>query len=217
MRRSRLAKSVRLRLDERGTISISMPMRTPQFVAKQLLNDSRLSLRQTLQKIQQDRVRYQSGDMIGKSHRLQIAYGAHPKPRHTLRDQALVVSLPQDLPEDKAQAAIREGVATALRRQAKAYLPRRLEQLAQTTNLAYDKLRFSSAGTRWGSCSSEGTISLNIWLMEQPFELIDYVMIHELCHTRELNHSTAFWQLVESHCPNYRSLRRSLKNQRPYA
>ena len=79
-----------------------------------------------------------------------------------------------------------------LRRRAIEYLPSRIEELARQTNLKYNKLTLSVARTRWGSCSSENNISLSIFLMILPLHLIDFVILHELCHTVHHNHSKEF-------------------------
>lgn len=217
IRRSRLTSSVRLRIDQRGKISISMPMRAPMFFAKQLLNGSRDDIRRSLQKITSARAVLRHGDLIGKTHRLNITYGDAYKSRAI--GTTLEVTLPngstQEAPDN--QTFIRGAVLKALRTQSKAYLTRRLHQLAQDHGFSYQKIRFTNAGTRWGSCSSSGTISLNIWLMQLPFELIDYVLIHELCHTRQMNHSPRFWSLVEVIIPDFKARRRALKAQQPYA
>ena len=65
---------------------------------------------------------------------------------------------------------------------------------------------------RWGSCDAEGKIKLNWRLTMLPSSLRDYVLIHELCHLREMNHSAAFWRLVAQYCPNYKTLRKELKS-----
>lgn len=214
LRRSRLSRAIRLKIDGRGLISISMPPRTPLFFAKQLLNSSRPFIRRTLQKVQRTPLIH--GDLIGKTHRLAISQGELGS---RLIGTTLHVTLPPDLPADSPQAQqfIKDAALKALRTQAKAYLTRQLQSLATQHNFNYSKLRFTNAGTRWGSCSSHGTISLNIWLMQLPFEHIDYVLIHELCHTRHMNHSPDFWGLVETILPNFRQLKHELKQHHPYA
>lgn len=72
-------------------------------------------------------------------------------------------------------------------------------------------IHLSRAKTRWGSCNSHGVIRLNWRLMQMPIHLVDYVVIHELSHLIEMNHSPAFWHLVESICPAYQTARKELK------
>jgi len=101
-----------------------------------------------------------------------------------------------------------------LRDKARADFPAMLEALALRTGLAYQKLGIRSQKTRWGSCSLRGNISLNDQLLFLPRATVEYLMVHELCHTRYLNHSRAFWDLVEVHCPGFRRHERKLKQAR---
>jgi hypothetical protein len=93
-----------------------------------------------------------------------------------------------------------------LSRMAAAHLVPRLDELAGAMGLDYRRVQLRRQRTRWGSCSSTGTISLNVSLMFQRREVVRYLMIHELCHRRHLNHSQQFWRLVESFEPDWRSL-----------
>jgi predicted metal-dependent hydrolase len=217
LRRTSLSRNIRLKLDARGILSITLPKRAPLFLARQLLNDSRTNIRNSLAKLRTNETTYQQGDIIGKVHRLRIEQDDTVGYSHRLSKHELVVYTPAQAHPDQVQQTIHDGIAKALRVQAKSYLPRRLKALADQHGFNYSKLRFSSAGTRWGSCSSEGTISLNIWLMQLPFELIDYVILHELSHTRHMNHSQDFWSELELFVPNYRELRRQLRQHHPYA
>ena len=217
LRRTSLSRNIRLKLDARGVISITLPKRAPLFLARQLLDDSRSSVRNSLAKIRTAQPAYHEGDIIGKVHRLRIEQNDSVGYSYRLDRNELVVFTPVAAQPEMVQKTIHDGIAKALRAQAKSYLPRRLKALADRHGFHYGRLRFSSAGTRWGSCSSEGTISLNIWLMQLPFDLIDYVILHELSHTRHMNHGEEFWAELTHFVPNYRELRRRLKEHHPYA
>ncbi len=91
-----------------------------------------------------------------------------------------------------------------LRYKAKQTLPPMLTQIATEFGFNFKKVSIRSQKSRWGSCSSSGTISLNDQLLFMPADTVRYLMIHELCHTRFMNHSRNFWALVQSCCPDYR-------------
>jgi predicted metal-dependent hydrolase len=86
-------------------------------------------------------------------------------------------------------------------------LPRRLAELACEVGVQYSRVTVRSQRTRWGSCSSTGAISLNWRLLQLPSRLCDYVLVHELCHLREMNHSPSFWAEVARVVPDYRDCR----------
>jgi predicted metal-dependent hydrolase len=110
--------------------------------------------------------------------------------------------------------APRHTVVVALRRWlcelAAFELGSRLSELAQQSALSYRRLQIRRQRTRWGSCSMSGTISLNVCLLFLEPDVVRYLMVHELCHTRHMNHSARFWDLVAAHEPNYRELDRAL-------
>jgi predicted metal-dependent hydrolase len=83
------------------------------------------------------------------------------------------------------------------RAQAKALLPTELERLATLHGFKYNSVKIRKTKTRWGSCSSKGNINLSLFLMQLPAHLIEYVLLHELCHTVQMNHSPAFWALLD--------------------
>ncbi len=199
-----------------GALRASIPLYTPLLFVKRLIKSSRSELR-TMLETQHSTSVFMGDTTIGKSHHIvtrPIEGAAASVTRH---GQQIIVSLPEDqsIEDPNIQALIRPVVIDALRKEAKSYLPRRLAFLAAQHGFTYKKVRFSHASGRWGSCSSSGTISLNIALMKLPFPLIDYVLIHELSHTVEMNHSQDFWSLVERCEPSYKAARREIKKHTP--
>lgn len=112
---------------------------------------------------------------------------------------------------DPTTQRARDAKKKLLQKKAKEYLPYRLEYLSKLYGYSYEKCRLSHANTRWGSCSSNRTISLNIGLMNVPEILRDYVILHELAHLNHMDHSEDFWAEVGEHDPRYKEHRRKLK------
>ena len=90
-------------------------------------------------------------------------------------------------------------------------LPARVRFFAEQMDVSYGRITIRSQRTRWGSCSAKGNLSFNCLLLLCPPSVQDYVVIHELCHRREMNHSAKFWAEVEKQCPDYRTSRSWLK------
>ena len=214
IRRSSMGSSIKLSIAPNGALRISMPKYAPLFMAKRLIASSRQKIR-SLKVEQQPVISYHDGMQIGKSHHIQITTSA--KLQVATHGQTILLSIPSGvaIEDSSVQELLRNTIIKALRKEAKSYLPKRLAYLAQQHNFSYQKVRFSHASSRWGSCSSNKTISLNIALMKLDFTLIDYVLIHELAHTMQMNHSEAFWGIVESIDPHYKTHRKLLKMQTP--
>ena len=87
--------------------------------------------------------------------------------------------------------------------QAVEYIPKRVKYYAEKENFVYNKITIKNLVSRWGSCSTKGNLNFNCLLMLMPDYVIDYIVVHELCHLREMNHSEKFWAEVEKIMPDY--------------
>ena len=149
-----------------------------------------------------------------RTHRLSLEPVAGTEMRVRVSDGRIGVRYPSELtPEDdRVQEAIRRGIEEAWRIEAKAYLPGRVSELARQTGLRCGRVTIRNARTRWGSCSVNNDISLSLHLMKLPDPLIDYIILHELCHTRHKNHGPRFHALLDKVCQGrHLVLRRQLK------
>jgi hypothetical protein len=115
------------------------------------------------------------------------------------------------LAHSASEAQIRDAAQAWLMRQAKRLFTERLDHFAPLLGVRYEKLRLSSAGTRWGSASADGTIRLNWRLIHLKLEMVDYVVVHELSHLRHMDHSPQFWDVVASILPDHQQRRQALK------
>lgn len=114
------------------------------------------------------------------------------------------------------QQLLRNGIKAAIKHRAKVFLPQRLKVLADKHGFTYSRCTVRDCASHWGSCTSKGSISLNTQLVMLPDRLIDYVLLHELCHTVEMNHSDRFWTLMDRHTVPARAkqLRAELKKEK---
>lgn len=211
-----LAKSVSLKIAPDGRIQITMPPYAPLLAAKALIKTSRKQIRELASQYR-EKLSYTENKQIGKSHNLLIQTTTKPSSVKIVGTQILAeINEAESVESVTNQQLIRSKILVALRKEAKSYLPRRLSFLAKEHGFSFARSKITHSSSRWGSCSSSGTISLNIGMMNLPFELIDYVIIHELCHTRHMNHSTKFWDEVAKFDPHYKTRRNELKKYSPY-
>lgn len=113
---------------------------------------------------------------------------------------------------EPTEKLMREKVI-ALAEEALKVIPERVEYFAKVIGVTYGKITIRNQKTRWGSCSSKGNLNFNCLLMLAPPEVLDYVVVHELCHRKQMNHSKAFWLEVEKVLPNYKEVRKWLKEE----
>lgn len=150
-----------------------------------------------------------NGMIIGKYHHLQFKQA--PKARTTVKNGVITVCTPYDLYSPQTQATAKKGIKRALKTEASKELPKRVDALAKANGFKYENLSFKSMRSRWGSCNNKKSITLSTYLMMLPSELVDYVIVHELAHTKHLNHSKDFWDKIEQIMPDYKTRRSQLK------
>jgi len=119
--------------------------------------------------------------------------------------------LPVTVPPDASVTQVRDAAQVWLKKQAKRLFEERLHHFAPLLGVRWQKLSLSSASTRWGSARNDGHIRLNWRLIHLPISQIDYVVVHELAHLREMNHSPRFWETVGEVMPDYAQRRKALR------
>jgi predicted metal-dependent hydrolase len=147
--------------------------------------------------------------MTAERWRLHLAAGAG-RVRIKERGNAADASRVLDIAGSVEGRALRGSLRAWLKRMAAARLEPRVAALAAATGVKFSRVAIRRQRSRWGSCSVRGTISLNLCLLFQRPEVVDYLIIHELMHVRHMNHSARFWAAVEKHCANWRALDREL-------
>ena len=136
----------------------------------------------------------------------------------SMRDETVVIACPAhaDFTTDRVQTLVKNAVMRAMRKKAEEYLPPLVQYWSSLFDLPYNKVTISMARSRWGSCSSKRDISLSFYLMLLPAHLMDYVILHELAHTREMNHGPKFWELLNQLTDGKAlALRKELRMHRP--
>ena len=160
-------RSVGIRIEDSGEITVRAPLRMPEREIRQVLESKRSWIEKTLQKIE-------------------------------LREQ---------------EPKLTRAEVDALADQALKVIPPKVAERAKQIGVTYGRITIRNQKTRWGSCSAKGNLNFNCLLMLCPEDVLDYVIVHELCHRKELNHSPRFWAEVEKVLPDYKKALKWLKNE----
>jgi predicted metal-dependent hydrolase len=157
------------------------------------------------------------GYRLGKAHHITFQSGTGKGVTTRVVGNEARVMLPTGVRWDDpaAQEAATSVAIRVLKKEARMLLPHRLELLAVEHGFSYKSVTIKQLSGRWGSCSSEKDIVLNCFLMQLSWELIDYVLLHELTHTRVMAHGPVFWKEMELSLPNVTELRKQIKMHKP--
>ena len=204
-RRNPLARRYRLFVDREGRPRVTIPRRGNRREAEAFAAKHADWLAEQLRRHAIRRASaqlWQVGTPIPFRGQL-IPIERHPDAEDCIRIGSEVIPVPFN--PDVGRTDMRPIIEKYLRNVAAIELPQRTLELAAAHNSPVRKITIRSQRSRWGSCSRRGTISLNWRLVQVPFEVRDYIILHELMHLREMNHSRRFWALVARACPNYKT------------
>lgn len=207
-------RSLRLSITSAGVVRVSIPAWAPYSAGLSFAKSRRswiVAQHRAPQLLSQ-------GQAIGKAHHLHFKSSDKAfKVSSRISGGEVVISHPVEFnsshPEVQ-QVAERAGIR-ALRSQAEQLLPQRLTGLADRHDFTFKGVSVKHLKSRWGSCDNQQNIVLNLFLMQLPWEYIDYVLLHELTHTRILRHGPEFWQAMEKLLPNVTQVRKELHAYRP--
>lgn len=214
LKRSARRRSIGLRIDDRG-LTVSMPLRASERWLDSVLADK---AGWVLEKLAQ-RPRPQPARVwedgahlphLGELLLLQVRPALFAAPPQ--RQGAMLLLT---VAADSGPAEIERQLLQWERQQALRLFNERVTVFAAQMGVQPSRVALSNARTRWGSCNARGSVRLNVRLLRLPLPLLDYVVVHELAHLRELNHAPAFWRVVEQACPDYAEQRRALRRYRP--
>jgi predicted metal-dependent hydrolase len=208
------SRSIKLRLDVHGTPVVTLPYFMPFKLAEQFV----LKHSDWLIEEQSKRsIIITEGMRIGRVHVVRfVRDGTVTKPVVRVNASQIIVRYGEEAPiAATVQSAAKSGAIKALKREATHFLPKRLKDVADAHGYEFESVSVKQLKGRWGSCDSKKNIILNCFLMQLPVEYIDYVILHELAHTRALHHGPEFWSEFDRHLPGAKAWRTRMKRFQP--
>ncbi|TAJ15148.1 M48 family peptidase [Marinilabiliaceae bacterium JC017] len=200
---SNRAKRIGIRLRPDKGITLVIPHEATLEAAIDFLHSKQEWIHRNMEKIEEKALKQtifdEQTDFKIRSLSLKIEKQKRQNVHMQLHGDYLMVHYPDDIPvtDPQVQDAIRYGIEEVYRMEAKSILPVRLNWLAKQYGFTYKQVFIKNLKSKWGSCSGQNNINLNLHLMRLPDVLIDYVLLHELCHTVEKNHGFNFWSLLD--------------------
>lgn len=216
-RKTTKAKRISIRVKPGEGVLVAVPRRASFADAERFVLEKKEWLQNAIQKIklveQRKTIYTEERQQVTRSYFLELK--KHDKQIISLKVRNYTISV--DYPallavsDSRVQKAVDRGIEFALKVEAQQYLPGRVEVMAAKFSFRYKKVTVRNAKTRWGSCSFDNNINLSIHLMRLPDRLIDYVILHELCHTIHKNHGPKFWAHLDKVSGDAKGMAKEMK------
>ncbi len=206
------SRSIKIHI-QGSKVKVTLPNHVPYIVAEKYLQAKKSWVLANLSK----KTVIANGSFIGKNHQVIFRNSELTSSKTRVNNGKIFVDISRssDSTSPHNQKVILAACERALKKEASDLIIPRLQDIALENGFIINNAKVKKLRSRWGSCDSHKNITLNIFLAQLPWKLIDYVLVHELAHTKHLNHSTQFWQEVESILPDYKIRRKETKSYSP--
>ena len=218
-RRSRRARYLRLQMDNEGKIILVAPLLTPKWTINSFLKKHTSWIEKQLKKIEKQKqlrpeFKYRTGDKFyyfGEPVTLEVSPSDRKRPAIRIRKNQMLITLHQNISKSDGVTAVKKTIEQFYRKKAEEVIHDRLQFFNEHYDFCYNRVTLRNQKSRWGSCSRLKNLNFNWRLIMAPIEVIDYVVVHEMCHLKEMNHSARYWNLVAETIPGYKEVRKWLK------
>ncbi|MCF8242884.1 MAG: M48 family metallopeptidase [Melioribacteraceae bacterium] len=219
-RQNKRAKYLRISVKPFRGVSVTVPYGVSLKEARKFVDSKQDWIEEQKRKIDAVEKKHETvfsdNEKVTKNHVLKLIPQMRDDYLISINETEIKINFPigTEHNSDRMQSVIKWSIVRALKKEASEYIPRRVKEFAEKLNLSYNNIRLKNIKTRWGSCSNKNNLNFSVHLMQLPNHLIDYVILHELAHTIEKNHSVKFWKLLDSFTGNAKKLDKELKKYR---
>ncbi len=207
------SKHMRISIDAHNKVRVSQPLWVPYRHGLTFATQKTEWIQQRRQPV----ATLEDDTKIGKFHRLIITKSEVSNISTRVSDRTISIKIPNkfEIMSEPVQEKVRQACIRALKKEAESLLPQRLATLAERFDYTYTSVKVKHLKSRWGSCTSNKEITLNCLLMQVSWSEIDYVILHELAHTKHMSHNSDFWSSVGATMPDYRTTKAVISKRKP--
>jgi predicted metal-dependent hydrolase len=217
--KSKRAKRINISIKPEQGVRVAVPVRSSLKAAKAFVIEKEQWILKHLERLNHKKSSQtfcEEKEFKTRDHTLKIIREERNNMNARLEKDFIIVRIPEylEINQDFVQDFFKKVVSETLRSEAKQYIPRKVKELAEQHKFSYNELRLKNIKTRWGSCSTKNNINLSIHLMMLPDHLIDFIILHELCHTIHKNHGPKFKALLDEVSGDQKGLEKEMKDYR---
>lgn len=218
-KKSRRARRLRLAMSQEGQLTLVAPLFTPKWTANLFLKKHVTWIEKQVGKIEKQKklrpdFKYRTGDIFyyfGEQVVLDVKPSDRKRPTIKIRGDKMFITLHNNVSKSDGVIAIKKTIQRFYKEKAEEVIHDRLQFFNEHYGFRYNRVTMRNQKSRWGSCSCLKNLNFNWKLIMAPIEVIDYVVVHELCHLKEMNHSSRYWNLVAQTIPEYKVIRKWLR------
>jgi predicted metal-dependent hydrolase len=192
--KNRRSKNIKIRVKPDQSVHVSFPFYVSMFEVSQFVNKNMEWITEQQQKFKTIKSKIEAGQIKTKLHLITVIEGSENKTKVNFNEIEIRLA---DFDSESSRSYLENVMVGIYRFEAHKILPSRLSELAQNHGFQFNRLTIRNNKRNWGSCSARNNISLNLQMMKLPDELIEYILLHELVHTRIKNHGPHFWQKLD--------------------